>query len=154
MHSISLHYGGKARDRRRHALCLSGHGSGYLEHMFPQLSNMHKALAFSHACPQQSVRTTQDKRSSIPRRVEGRQSQKEQAVSIQARRAVHAEGKLGSWGCCGHEAGRADKTYCVTYGRAPPFKEVCRQRGSCFTMRNMREVTAQRGHRSSQTLMK
>lgn len=77
--------------------------------MFPQLSNMHKALAFSHACPQQSVRTTQDKRSSIPRRVEGRQSQKEQAVSIQARRAVHAEGKVGSWGCCGHEAGRADK---------------------------------------------
>lgn len=94
-----------------HTLCLSGHGSGYLEHTFPQLSNMHKALAFSHACPQQSVRTTQDKRSSIPRRVEGRQSQKEQEVSIQARRAVHAEEKLGSWGCCGHEAGRADKAY-------------------------------------------
>lgn len=130
----------------------TNYGSGYLEHMFPQLSNMHKALAFSHSCPQ-SVRTTQDKRSSIPRRVEGRQSQ-EQAVSIQARRAVHAEGKVGSWGCCGHEAGRADKTYCLTYRRAPPFKEICRQRGSCFTMRNMREVTAQRGPKSSQILMK
>lgn len=94
-------------------------------HLSPQLSNVHKALAFSQACsPQQSLRTTQDKKSSIPRRVEGRQSQKEQAGSMQARVASRAEGKLGSWWWYGHEADGADKTSCLIYRRALPFKEI------------------------------
>lgn len=121
-------------------------------HLSPQLSNLHKALAFSQACsPQQSLRTTQDKRSSIPRRVEGRQSQKEQAGSMQARVAV----QRGSWAAGG---GVGTRLMGQTKPPASSTEELCHLRkfmaeGQLLYHGNMREVTAQRGHGSSQKLM-
>lgn len=70
-----------------------------------------------HLPPAVSLRTTQDKRSSIPRR--RKPSQKEQAVSVQQEQPCG--GRLG-WRCCGREADGADKpTACYT--RALPLKE-------------------------------
>jgi hypothetical protein len=57
--------------------------------------------------------------------MEGRQSQKEQAVRIQARVAM----QRGSWATGGGVGRRligADKTYCLTYRRTLPFKEIPR----------------------------
>lgn len=62
-----------------------------------------------HLSPAVSLRTTQDKRSSIPRR--RKPSQKEQAVSVQQEQPCG--GRLG-WRCCGREADGADKpTACL-----------------------------------------
>lgn len=47
----------------------------------------------------------------------------------------------------------ADGTHWALHRRALTFKVIHRQRGSCFTMRNMEKVTAQRGHRLSQKPM-
>lgn len=47
----------------------------------------------------------------------------------------------------------SDEAHWSPHRRALSFKVIYRQRGSYFTMRNMGEITIQRGHRLSQKLM-
>lgn len=114
MHSVFLHYTGTAAASTAppwSRQCSPG------AQLSPQLP-VHKALAFSHTCPLQSL-SELPKTKGVASPGEGSQARKSKQLVYS--KSSRAEGRLG-WRCCGREADGADKPT-ASYTRALPLKE-------------------------------